>query len=118
VAEAKLRGCSSLTLNAVELTSGSEDDYFESRTKFYTVYEYAMGGDLFEHVVSCGKLSEVEAQAVIRSLLVSPVIVASGCRSLTALRADRTVFCSSIQGPSFTEASAPTVLKLDILFDP
>jgi hypothetical protein len=30
-----------------------------------------MGGDLFEHVVNRGKLPEVEAQAVIRSVLVS-----------------------------------------------
>jgi serine/threonine protein kinase len=32
-----------------------------------------MGGDLFEHVVNCGKLSEIETQAILRSLLVSSV---------------------------------------------
>lgn len=44
-------------------------DYFESRDKFYLVFELATGGELFDRLFERGKFSEKDAVIIIRSIL-------------------------------------------------
>lgn len=52
-------------------------DWFESKDKYYLVFELASGGDLFSRIWSDGKFTEADAASIITDILVSFAINSS-----------------------------------------
>ena len=46
-------------------------EWFESKERFYLVFELAQGGELYEHLMEEGRFAEDEAREVILALTVS-----------------------------------------------
>lgn len=64
-------------------------DWFESKDKYYLVFELASGGDLFSRIWSDGKFTEADAASIIVDILASLFLFL--CSQATG------PFCSGLQ---------------------
>lgn len=46
-------------------------EWFESRSRYYIVFEYAAKGEMFDKIVSAGHYTEEDSRKVLFALLVS-----------------------------------------------
>ena len=55
-------------------------EWFESRDKWYLVFELAAGGELFDHLMDVGRFGEAEAKEVAYAMTVSDSSLSSASR--------------------------------------
>lgn len=75
-------------------------EWFESRDKWYLVFELAAGGELFDHLIDVGRFGEAEAKEVAYAMTVS-------CHCSTAHQQDGLKLSARLP-PSLTRCSLPS----------
>ncbi|GAA5943825.1 serine/threonine-protein kinase [Sporobolomyces koalae] len=76
ISKKKLHGDFAAVHEEIEVLQGLEHpnmihlyDWFESKDKFYLVFQLASGGDLFSRIWSDGKFTEADAASIIKDIL-------------------------------------------------